>query len=51
MKHDRNRVLGRSGARELTPEEVARIVASGPQITDVITFNPYTGQRDGDGWE
>jgi hypothetical protein len=51
MKLDRNRVLGRSGARELTPEEVARIVTSGPQITDVITFNPYTGQRDGDGWE
>jgi len=51
MKHDRNRVLGRSGARELTPEQVARIMASGPQMTDVITFNPITGQRDGDGWE
>jgi hypothetical protein len=25
MKHETNRVLGRTGARELTPEEVARV--------------------------
>jgi hypothetical protein len=49
MKHDHKRVLGRTGARELTPEEVARISTSGPQITDIITFNPVTHQRDGDG--
>jgi hypothetical protein len=35
---DRNRVLGRIGARELTPEEVARIVAGGCGRTDIITF-------------
>jgi hypothetical protein len=49
MKHSDNRVLGRTGARELTPEELARISAAGPENTQVITFNPLTGQRDGDG--
>lgn len=49
MKPNDKRVLGRTGARELTPDEVARISASGPQITDIITFNPVTAQRDGDG--
>ena len=43
------RVLARVGARELTPEEVARVAGAGPQHTNVITFNPATGQRDGDG--
>jgi hypothetical protein len=49
MKRNENRVLSRTGARELTPEELARISAGGPLITNVITFNPKTGQRDGDG--
>lgn len=49
MKHNENRVLGRTGARELTPEELARIGGGGPLITNVITINPKTGQRDGDG--
>lgn len=44
-----NRVLGRIGARELTPEEVTRVGGAGPQNTNVITVNPKTGQRDGDG--
>jgi hypothetical protein len=37
------------GARELAPEEVERVSGSGPQITNVITVNPKTLQRDGDG--
>jgi hypothetical protein len=49
MKHNDNRVLGRTGARELTAEELARISAAGPLNTNVITVNPKTGQRDGDG--
>ena len=49
MKHNDNRVLGRTGARELTAEELARISAAGPLHTNVITVNPKTGQRDGDG--
>jgi hypothetical protein len=47
--HEDNRVLGRKGARELTPEEADRVAGSGTQHTNVITFNPLTGQRDGDG--
>ncbi|MGC2637559.1 MAG: hypothetical protein WA294_10305 [Acidobacteriaceae bacterium] len=45
-----NRVLGRLGARELTPEEIDR--AAGKESahhTNVITVNPYTGHLDGDG--
>lgn len=48
-KSETGRVLARLGARELTPEEVARVAGAGPQHTNVITFNPATGQRDGDG--
>jgi hypothetical protein len=44
-----SRVLSRMGARELTPQEVERVSGSGPQITNVITLNPKTHQRDGDG--
>jgi hypothetical protein len=47
-KHEDNRVLGRLGARELTPEEVETVAGMGPEHTHVITFNPVTG-RDGDG--
>jgi hypothetical protein len=49
MKRNEKRVLGRTGARELTPQELACIIASQPVITDIITFNPFTGERDGDG--
>jgi hypothetical protein len=49
----RNRVLGRLGARELTPEEVERArgtgSAHGAHRTDFITVNPVTHQLDGDG--
>jgi hypothetical protein len=44
-----NRVLARNGARELTPEEVLRVSGGGAEHTNVITFNPTTGLRDGDG--
>jgi hypothetical protein len=49
MRRDNKRVLSRTGARELTPQEVELVSGSGPQNTNVITFNPKTGQRDGDG--
>lgn len=48
-KVDDRRVLARMGARELTPQETARVAGAGPQHTNVITVNPSTGQRDGDG--
>lgn len=48
MNHN-NRVLSRTGARELTLQEVDRVSGSGPLHTNVITFHPVTGQRDGDG--
>jgi hypothetical protein len=43
-----NRVLGRKGARELTPEELGRVSGADTVHTNVVTFNPLTGQRDGD---
>jgi hypothetical protein len=46
--HENDRTLGRMGARELTSEEWEHIAGSGPEHTNVITFNPKTG-RDGDG--
>jgi hypothetical protein len=52
MPNTNNRVLGRLGARELSSEEVERATsgsAHGAQHTNVITFNPYTHQMDGDG--
>ncbi|HEY6445701.1 MAG TPA: hypothetical protein VIY53_04520 [Acidobacteriaceae bacterium] len=52
-KENENRVLGRLGARELTPEEVERAAGKGSERTahhtNVITVNPYTGHLDGDG--
>jgi hypothetical protein len=50
-KEKENRVLGRQGARELTPEEVQRATDGGrsAQHTNVITVNPVTGHLDGDG--
>ncbi len=44
-----NRTLGRLGARELTPEQVEVVSGSGTVHTNVITFDPTTGARDGDG--
>jgi len=49
MNRDNNRVLSRKGARELTAQEVELVSGSGPYNTNVITVNPKTGQRDGDG--
>jgi hypothetical protein len=44
-----NRVLSRIGARELRAEELEQVSGGGVFHTNVITFNPKTGQRDGDG--
>jgi hypothetical protein len=48
-----NRVLGRLGARELTPQEVQKAMGEGSARsaahTNVITVNPVTGHLDGDG--
>ena len=50
LKGKDNRVLGRRGARELTPGEVERATGKGSaQHTNVITVNPITGHLDGDG--
>jgi hypothetical protein len=43
------RVLSRVGARELTPQEIANVAGGKLQHTNVITVNPATGARDGDG--
>lgn len=43
-----NRVLGRQGARVLTPEEVQRITAKGALHTNNISINPLTFVLDGD---
>jgi hypothetical protein len=41
MKPETNRVLSRTGARELTSEELARISGgANPATTGTITFNP-----------
>jgi hypothetical protein len=47
--NDSNRVLTRAGARELSAEDV-ELVSGGFTNTNVITFNPFTGARDGDGY-
>jgi len=49
MNSQDNRVLGRIGARELSPEELEKVSGGLPVHTNVITFNPVTFQRDGDG--
>ena len=54
QKGKENRVLGRLGARELTPRELERTRGAGSahsaQHTNVITVDPTTGALDGDGW-
>ncbi len=47
--NDSNRVLSRAGAREMSDAEV-ELVNAGVLHTNVITFNPLTGARDGDGY-
>jgi len=48
VKRNDNRVLGRTGARELTPEELARLSGSGTLHTMYISVDPKTGTVDGD---
>ena len=43
-----NRVLGRRGARYLTEEELRIVNGNGKVTTFVCTFDPRTGERDGD---
>jgi len=46
-----NRVFGRLGARELTPEEIANLHAissEGKNFFTLATFNPIKLQLDGD---
>jgi hypothetical protein len=45
--HETKRVLSRSGARELTPEEMEH-VSGGVHTTTVCSFDPNTKQPDGD---
>lgn len=49
MSNQKNRVLCRKGARQLTPEEV-RIVSgtSGIHTETLCSFNPTTKMVDGD---
>jgi len=47
MANQENRVLARAGARCLKEEELDLI--KGAVHTNFITFNPLTGERDGDG--
>jgi hypothetical protein len=49
VNHNTNtkRVLSRTGARELTPEEIAQ-VSGGIRTTTVCTFDYQTKQADGD---
>lgn len=48
MNHE-NRVLSRTGARQLSPEEI-RVVsgAGGIHTATLCSFNPTTGAVDGD---
>lgn len=43
-----NRVLCRQGARYLNEEELKIVVGNGHVTTDFCTFDPRTGNRDGD---
>jgi hypothetical protein len=45
----KSRDLKRRFSSAITAQELACIIASQPVITDIITFNPFTGERDGDG--
>ncbi|HEV2988677.1 MAG TPA: hypothetical protein VG759_09550 [Candidatus Angelobacter sp.] len=46
--HENNRVLSRTGARELTTEEVRYVSGSGQFHTNVCTIDLNTGAKDGD---
>lgn len=52
-KSETGRVLCRTGARELTPQELEQIDRGRrgevALHTEYITFNPLTGSVDGDG--
>lgn len=47
MKTNSKRVLGRTGARELSPEEIQN-VGGGAHTETMCSFDPITKQPDGD---
>lgn len=47
MSAQNNRVMGRVGARHLTPEEEA-VVTGGIGTTTICTIQSTTGAKDGD---
>lgn len=49
MERQDNRVLGRTGARELTPKEVEIVSGGSPTHTETVcSFNFKTKTADGD---
>jgi hypothetical protein len=49
MLNEKDRVLSRRGARQLTPEEVLTVCgANGTHTETVCSFNPITKMVDGD---
>ena len=49
LTSEKNRVLGRVGARQLTSEEVRMVCgASGTETETLCSFNPITNAVDGD---
>ncbi len=48
MSIQSNRVIGRIGARILTPEEEAVVTGSGIGTTTICTIASTTGSKDGD---
>jgi hypothetical protein len=45
---NRNRVLGRQGARELTREEIDSVAGGAAHTLTVCSWNPKTHSPDGD---
>lgn len=45
---NRNRVLGRQGARELTREEIDSVAGGAAHTLTVCSWNPKTKSADGD---
>ena len=46
MKHETNRVLGRTGARELTPEEVSQVSGGTGSATTNVATSIFEPKRD-----
>jgi hypothetical protein len=46
MKHETNRVLGRAGVRELTPEEVSKVSGGVGSATTNVATSIFEPKRD-----